>query len=300
MSTSSNLPAGQYQADPSAFGGGPNRSGNGDETASSVNDKLSGSEQKSGNNGVNSENGSGNGSAGIGDQSVNENEKQARGNNEDNAPKGGEGEKKPDTLEEYMELLGLKSAKEGEGSGKPAGGEPAAKGGGGDSSCGDSGGGGGGSPGGANGAGGGGSGGGSANGAGGGSGGEGSSEGGSNDPSPVGEQQAESMGGDVKFHAENPEDAEQLKDTFDEMVENDPDFKEEVEKKVDEAGSLEMTAKDLEGNTAGIATVGGNETAIDTNQLDNKDTIAHEVLHNMGHGHGSEHDAAIEETIDGK
>jgi len=85
------------------------------------------------------------------------------------------------------------------------------------------------------------------------------------------------------------------------MYQNDADFKAEVDKVIDEHGSINITAKDLDPNTLGIATVGGNTLAIDSAHIqrggdDLKETLAHEVLHNVGHQHGSEMDHAIHEA----
>jgi len=120
---------------------------------------------------------------------------------------------------------------------------------------------------------------------------------------PEGAQHAESLDGRAKFYSANPADAGKLKSTFDEIYQNDPNFKSEMDKVIIKHGSINITSRELDPNTLGIARVGGNTLAIDTFHVhrggaDLKETLAHEVLHNVGHQHGSTMDAAIHNATD--
>lgn len=115
---------------------------------------------------------------------------------------------------------------------------------------------------------------------------------------PEGSKQAESLGGKVEFYAKNKEDAEKLKENFDKLYENDPDFKKHADSVIEKHGKITATAKELGQDKAGVAQIDGSKMAIDLGALDDHTTIGHELLHLAGYEHGSELNAEEKKVSD--
>ncbi len=120
----------------------------------------------------------------------------------------------------------------------------------------------------------------------------------SSSPDPDRPLQAENLGGRVKFFADNGVDAQQLAENFNGLYSSDKEFRAAADQVVEQYGTLNITAKDLESGVGGIANVRGNNIAMDLNSLSNGTILAHELLHNIGWEHGAEMDAATATASD--
>lgn len=80
------------------------------------------------------------------------------------------------------------------------------------------------------------------------------------------------------------------------MYAADPDFKRAIDGLIAKYGYITVTTNELGGNTAGLATVGGNEVIIDTQTAQSNDN-AEVIAHEFGHNTGLEHGAALDNFV---
>ncbi len=101
----------------------------------------------------------------------------------------------------------------------------------------------------------------------------------------------------VTVQGGTPEQQSQTTGLMQQMYDKDPGFKQGIDSKA--ATGIDVTIRDLPGNTAGYATVGGHQMSFDPEHMRPDvfaHTIGHEVAHNLGMNHGAELDAFAERT----
>ena len=98
----------------------------------------------------------------------------------------------------------------------------------------------------------------------------------------------------IQLSGFSDEEAQRIQGIMTGLYESSPEFQQAIDSK---ANGISMDQQDLGGGIYGRATVGGNEITLTPLTMGSDqelaDTIVHELGHNVGFGHGPDHDAWI-------